>query len=84
MHEILIFAGMALILAGFFAIMAYIFLNLAQQSRSGANASFGGVVMIGPIPIAFGNSPKMVVAAEILAIVLIIIAIVFFFVFGRR
>ncbi|MEM0087203.1 MAG: DUF131 domain-containing protein, partial [Candidatus Micrarchaeaceae archaeon] len=63
MHELVLIVGMALILAGFFAIMAYVFLNAAQQGKSATNSSFGGVVMIGPVPIAFGNSPRMVVAA---------------------
>ncbi|MGC9157311.1 MAG: TIGR00304 family membrane protein [Candidatus Micrarchaeia archaeon] len=89
MHEILLLAGIALIFAGFIAMFAYVLLNVAQQGKSpstgnASNASIGGVVMIGPIPIVFGNSPRMVVVAEVLAIVLIVIAAIVFFLLARR
>jgi uncharacterized protein (TIGR00304 family) len=91
MHEILLLAGIALIFAGFIAMFAYALLNAVQQGKSAGtgtnsttNTSIGGVVMIGPIPIVFGNSPRMVVAAEVLAIVLIVIAAIVFFLLARR
>ena len=91
MHEILLLAGIALIFAGFMAMLAYVLLNVAQQGKSAStgtgittNASIGGVVMIGPIPIVFGNSPRMAVVAEVLAIVLIVIAAIVFFLLARR
>ncbi len=50
-------------------IMLLLFLFLAQAAVKG-NASFGGVVLIGPIPIIFGSSPQMAIASALLAIVL--------------
>ena len=91
MHEILLLAGIALIFAGFMAMLAYVLLNAVQQGKnagtgtnSTTNASIGGVVMIGPIPIVFGNSPRMAVVAEVLAIVLIVIAVIVFFLLGKK
>ena len=90
MHEILLLAGIALIFAGFMAMLAYVLLNAVQQGKSSGtgtngttNASIGGVVMIGPIPIVFGNSPRMAVVAEVLAIVLMVIAVIVFFLLAR-
>ncbi|WP_440952656.1 TIGR00304 family membrane protein [Methanococcoides sp. FTZ1] len=46
--------GSLLIFIGFFLVFAGIIANSVTSSGSG---SFGGLVMIGPIPIAFGSSP---------------------------
>lgn len=46
----LIFIGVILLFAGF--------LLSAMQNNSG-NGEFGGLVLIGPIPIAFGSSPEI-------------------------
>ena len=48
--------GLVLILAGF----AFLF---AGSLLSAGNVDFGGLIMIGPIPIAFGTSPGMTVIA---------------------
>jgi uncharacterized protein (TIGR00304 family) len=46
-----------------------VFLFFIQAAMQG-NASFGGVVLIGPIPIVFGSSPQMALASMLLAIIL--------------
>ncbi|WP_321419111.1 DUF131 domain-containing protein [uncultured Methanomethylovorans sp.] len=46
----LIFIGILLLFSGF--------LLSAMQNGSG-NGDFGGLVLIGPIPIAFGSSPEI-------------------------
>ncbi len=48
--------GLALMLIGF----AFVFIG-GFLSAQGTN--FGGLVMIGPIPIAFGTSPELTVIA---------------------
>ena len=47
---------------------------------SAQKANIGGLIMIGPIPIAFGTSPEFTIIAMILGILLMIL----FFVIGRR
>ncbi len=37
------------------------------------NAEFGGVVMIGPIPVVFGNSRNAMVGALVLVLVMILL-----------
>jgi uncharacterized protein (TIGR00304 family) len=46
-----------------------VFLFFIQAAMQG-NASYGGVVLIGPIPIVFGSSPQMALASMLLAIIL--------------
>lgn len=46
----------------------------ALQSAAHSKASYGGVVLIGPIPIVFGSSPQMAIAAMLLAIALIAVS----------
>lgn len=36
------------------------------------NANFGGLIMIGPIPIAFGSSPEMTVIAMVIGFLMMI------------
>lgn len=43
-------------------------------------ANIGGLIMIGPIPIAFGTSPELTIIAMILGILLMLL----FFLIGRR
>jgi len=86
MYGYLFALGVAMIIIGFSVLMIYAFMNTAKSQGAERNATsgFGGLIMIGPVPIAFGSSPGMVVVAEAMAIVLIIIAIIFFFLFSRR
>lgn len=42
------------------------------------NANFGGVIFIGPLPIVFGSSPQMAIAAMILSLAFMVISILIF------
>ncbi len=44
------------------------------------NTSFGGLVMIGPIPIAFGTSPQITLIAMVIGLLLMVA----YFIIGRR
>jgi uncharacterized membrane protein len=65
--------GWLLIALGIFLIAAS-FLQAPGQVSSG----FGGVLLIGPIPIIFGSSPEMAILAKLLSVVLMILSILFF------
>ncbi len=85
MYDYLLVGGMVLVAIGFAALIIYSFANAARpQAGKNVTTGFGGVVMIGPVPIIFGSSQGMVIVAEALAIVLILIAIIFFFLFSRK
>ncbi len=42
-----------------------------------STSAFGGVLMIGPIPIVFGSSPDIAIVAMISAILLMLISVAF-------
>ncbi len=69
----LIRAGISLILIGSVLV-------LAGTLLSSGNAGFGGLIMIGPIPIAFGSSPTMTVVAMVIGLLIMIL----FWISGRR
>lgn len=84
MYEILAMVGVLLIFAGIIAIFSYALFNTYPKNvQKNTNVSAAGLIMIGPIPIAFGTSSSMVVVAEILGIVILIIMIIFFFLARR-
>jgi len=74
-----------LILIGFVVVIVgilIIFIGSALQSSSNSpktEIQTGGVIMIGPIPIIFGNDNGLVSLAVIFAIVLMIIYFVLFY-----
>ncbi len=65
--------GWGLVAAGILLVMAS-FMQAALQG----NAGYGGVILIGPIPIVFGSSPETAAAAMLLAIVLMVLSILRF------
>lgn len=65
--------GLALILAGF----ALVFTGFIISAR---NANFAGLVMIGPVPIAFGSSPSITLIAMIIGLFLMVA----YFMLGRK
>ncbi|MFP3229972.1 MAG: DUF131 domain-containing protein [Caldisphaera sp.] len=67
--------GFIIIMIGFIIIFVGAIYSSGQQSNQ--KTEVGGVIMIGPIPIIFGNSWKAATIAIALAIVLMIIAIAF-------
>ena len=58
--------GIYLILIGF----VLVFLG---SVFSAGNTGFGGLIMIGPIPIAFGTSPGMTIVAMIIGLLLMLV-----------
>ncbi len=72
--------GLLLIAAGFLFVIISIIQTAMQSSSGQSNTGFGGVIMIGPIPIAFGSSPQLATASMLVAIALMIIS---FFLFQR-
>lgn len=65
--------GLSLILMGF----ALVFIGFILSAR---NSNFAGLVMIGPIPIAFGSSPGITLIAMVIGLLLMLV----YFIFGRR
>jgi uncharacterized protein (TIGR00304 family) len=65
---------------GIFLILTGFALALVGAVLSASNATFGGLIMIGPIPIAFGSSPEITVVAMIIGLLLMLM----FFILGRK
>jgi uncharacterized protein (TIGR00304 family) len=65
--------GATLIILGFIMVS----ISLLQAGLPN-NANFGGVIFIGPLPIIFGSSPQMAIAAMILAAAFMVISILIF------
>jgi uncharacterized protein (TIGR00304 family) len=63
--------GFLLVLLGFFLI----FLSLAGEGKKEGEA--GGVILIGPIPIVFGTSGKIVIISLIIVIIILAILLIF-------
>ncbi|AFZ69823.1 putative membrane protein [Caldisphaera lagunensis DSM 15908] len=68
--------GIALIMIGFLVILIGTIYSSSKKDQT-QKSEVGGVIMIGPIPIIFGNSWRAAKIAIILAIILITLAIVF-------
>jgi len=49
-------AGIASIFIGFIILLLGIVLTISQGS---SDSQFGGIIMLGPIPIVFGSSPEI-------------------------
>jgi uncharacterized protein (TIGR00304 family) len=70
--------GLAFFMLGFILIFVGVILSILTKIRSSeAKVEGGGVVLIGPIPIAFGTSGKWVAIALVLAIALMLLSIIF-------
>ena len=65
--------GISLILIGF----AFVFIGMVLSSP---DSNFGGLIMIGPVPIAFGSSPIITVFAMAIGLFLMLA----YFMHGRR
>jgi uncharacterized protein (TIGR00304 family) len=81
--------GMILLTLGFMALVLELFLNGRVSEEVGpeveiegtrGSTEFGGVVLIGPIPIIFGSTPRTALIAA--AVAIIILAIVLLMVLG--
>ncbi len=65
--------GITLILIGF----ALVFMGAILSAQ---NVTFGGLIMIGPVPIAFGSSPRITLIAMIVGLLLMLV----YFMLWRR
>ena len=87
----LILLGIALIIAGSLFISLEIIINIIKEKgdkpeenekkhkKTKSKVRGGGVVLIGPIPIIFGSDRKFLIIAVILAIVLMLISFILFY-----
>ena len=83
--------GIILIIIGSVFIFLEIFFNIVREKReepdkeeeqrkkTKTKVRGGGVVLIGPIPIIFGTDRKFLIIAVILAIILMLISFVLFY-----
>ena len=67
--------GLLVIVAGI-VLMLVASLSSSGSKTKGERAKGAGVVLLGPIPIIFGNDSRLVVVAILLAIVLLVLALV--------
>jgi uncharacterized protein (TIGR00304 family) len=73
----LIIAGIIIIFLG----MILIFVGTALQSTSkSSEVHTGGVILIGPIPIIFGNDKGLIITGVVFAIVIMVL---YYFLFYR-
>ncbi len=79
MYEFLLIIAVVFLFLGIILMFIYNGLNLNNKSIKNNNIQTGGLIMIGPIPIIFGNSSPMIIISIALGIILFIIAIIFFF-----
>lgn len=63
-------AGIAIIFIGFLMLLLGVVLTIIQGS---SNSQFGGIIMIGPIPIVFGSSPEITTTMLGLGLLIMII-----------
>jgi len=82
MKPILIFLGIILMFIGFFMITLGMILPNGGEEHEESNVKYSGVVMIGPIPIVFGNSPTLMIISILVAILMIVW--MFLFVIGLK
>ncbi len=66
--------GMILILVGMLLMMLSAILGSGASTRT--RVEYGGGVMVGPIPIVFGSSNRMILAASIILAVLVVASLV--------
>nr|AAU83151.1 hypothetical protein GZ26G2_21 [uncultured archaeon GZfos26G2] len=75
--------GLLLVFIGFLVILAGVFSMAYQAWKTGAEEKpevrGGGIIMIGPIPIIFGTDVAALKILMILAIVLMVIGAILFF-----
>ncbi len=87
----LLTVGFLIVLIGMLVILAGVFSMAYQSWKTGsggmekpeAGVRGGGVIMIGPIPLIFGTDVGALKVVMILAIVLMILAAIFFYLPGR-
>ncbi len=77
-YNSIILIGFAVVIIG----ILIIFIGSALQSSSSSSKTevhTSGVILIGPIPIIFGNDKGMVLIAVIIAVILMILSYILFY-----
>lgn len=77
--ETLIFIGIAAVIIGILLVFIGTALLSSGKEESNGKVSTGGVILIGPIPIVFGNDKNMVSLAIVGAIIIMVIAYILFY-----
>jgi uncharacterized protein (TIGR00304 family) len=77
--ETLIFIGIAALILGIVLIFLGTALQTTTQSGKEEKVSTGGIILIGPIPIIFGNDKNMIIIAIFAAIIIIILSYLLFY-----
>ena len=76
-NSILVESGFALIIIGIVLVMLAILLILIRSAKKGKGEIKGaGAVIIGPIPVVFGNDQRLLKTVLLLSIVLSVLLIV--------
>jgi uncharacterized protein (TIGR00304 family) len=74
----LVLIGIMLIILGFFFIVSGMMRSANERvSIPHKEIKSGGIILIGPVPIVFGNDKKYVIPLMILALVLMLLAMLF-------
>jgi uncharacterized protein (TIGR00304 family) len=75
----IIIAGIIAIFVGF--ILVFVGTTLQSSSTKTSDVKTGGVILIGPIPIIFGNDKGTIITTAVIAVIIMILA---YFLFYRR
>ncbi|AEF96554.1 TIGR00304 family membrane protein [Methanotorris igneus] len=83
MKPMLIFLGTILIFIGFFVVTLGMILpsektekNIHEEDKK--DIQYSGIVMIGPIPIVFGNSPGLMILSVLILLAMILWVFLFY------
>jgi uncharacterized protein (TIGR00304 family) len=77
--ETLIFIGIAAVIIGMLLLFVGTALLSSGKEEGNGKVSSGGVILIGPIPIIFGNDKSMISVAIVGAIIIMIVAYFLFY-----
>jgi uncharacterized protein (TIGR00304 family) len=77
--ENLVFIGIAAVIIGIFLIFIGTSFLSSGKNEGDTKVSTGGVVLIGPIPIIFGNDKNMIIVTSIAAIIIMVISYLLFY-----
>ena len=75
----LIFIGITAIVIGMILIFLGTALQTTAKTENREQIKTGGIVLIGPIPIIFGNDKRMIIIGIIAAIIIIILTYLLFY-----
>lgn len=80
--ETLVFIGIAAVIIGMLLIFigtAFLSSGSSGKGENSSKVSTGGVVLIGPIPIIFGNDKSMIYVAIFAAVIIMLLSYILFY-----